>query len=56
MTPKVERIDEIGESEIAEGPHWDAVAQSLYFIDVVNGEIHKYVPATKKHSKAPLGK
>lgn len=55
MAPKVERIEEIGTVELGEGPHWDAETQSLYFVDIFGKAIHKYVPATKKHTKAVIG-
>lgn len=56
MTPIVERIEEIGTTELGEGPHWDADTQSLYFVDIFGKSIHKYVPASKKHTKAIIGK
>lgn len=56
MSPKVERIEEIETVELGEGPHWDAETQSLYFVDILGHSIHKYVPATKKHTKAVIGK
>lgn len=56
MAPKVERVSEIGTIELGEGPHWDADTQSLYFVDIFGKAIHKYVPATKKHTKAVIGK
>lgn len=56
MAPKVERITEIETVELGEGPHWDAETQSLYFVDIFGKSIHKYVPATKKHTKAIIGK
>lgn len=55
MAPKVERITEIETTELGEGPHWDADTQSLYFVDIFGKSIHKYVPATKKHTKAIIG-
>lgn len=53
MAPKVERITEC--TELGEGPHWDAATQSLYYVDIFGKSIHRYVPATKKHSKALIG-
>ncbi|KAJ8973403.1 hypothetical protein NQ317_006469 [Molorchus minor] len=55
MAPKVERIKEIETVELGEGPHWDEATQSLYFVDLFGKAIHKYVPATKKHTKAVIG-
>lgn len=56
MAPTVERIEEIGTVELGEGPHWDNETQSLYFVDIFGKAIHKYVPSTKKHTKAVIGK
>lgn len=55
MAPKVELIEEISTVELGEGPHWDADTQSLYFVDIFGEAIHKYVPSTKKHTKAVIG-
>jgi gluconolactonase len=52
MNPKVERLENIPSVELGEGPHWDADTQSLYFVDIFGHAIHKYVPATQKHTKA----
>nr|CAI5866618.1 unnamed protein product [Callosobruchus analis] len=52
---KIERLDEIEITELGEGPHWDAEKQCLYFIDIFGKSIHRYVPATKKHTKAVIG-
>lgn len=56
MAPKVERITEIEPVELGEGPHWDTETGNLYFVDIFGKSIHKYVPATKKHTKAVIGK
>ncbi|RZC37252.1 SGL domain containing protein [Asbolus verrucosus] len=53
MAPKVERI--IDSVELGEGPHWDVESQSLYFVDIYGKAIHRYIPATKKHTKAVIG-
>ena len=53
MAPKVERITEA--TELGEGPHWNAATQSLYFVDIFGKSIHRYVPATKKHTTAVIG-
>ncbi|KAJ8967887.1 hypothetical protein NQ314_002592 [Rhamnusium bicolor] len=56
MAPEIEKLIEAAIVELAEGPHWDAETQSLYFVDVTGQYIHKYVPSTKKHTKARIGK
>lgn len=50
-------VERIGESvELGEGPHWDADTQSLYFVDIFGKSINRYVPATKEHTTAVIGK
>ncbi|KAJ3654205.1 hypothetical protein Zmor_013409 [Zophobas morio] len=41
---------------LGEGPHWDVATQSLYFIDLIDKNILKYTPSTKKLSKVPVEK
>lgn len=55
MDPVVEKVETISDKLIlGEGPHWDAETQSLYFVDIFNNAIHRYVPATKEHYKVKL--
>lgn len=56
MAPVVEKIQQIPNIELGEGPHWDTATQCLYFVDIFGKAIHKYVPATGKHTKAVFGK
>ncbi|XP_074040648.1 regucalcin-like isoform X2 [Leptinotarsa decemlineata] len=53
MSSKIEVILE-GFS-LLEGPHWDIEKQCLYFVDIHNHSIFKYVPSTKKLTKAVIG-
>lgn len=53
MAPKVEIVTP--SIELGEGPHWDVETQSLYYVDIFGKAIHRYVPATKKHTKAVIG-
>jgi len=53
MSPIVEQIAQ--PIELGEGPHWDEVAKALYYVDIFASTIHKYVPATKKHTFAKVG-
>lgn len=39
---------------LGEGPHWDAQQQALYFVSITEHTIHKYVPATGKHTRTKL--
>lgn len=34
---------------LAEGPVWDADRRAIYWIDIINGEIHEYETAENKH-------
>ncbi|CAG9833817.1 unnamed protein product [Diabrotica balteata] len=54
VNPTVERLEEISTTELGEGPHWDVETQSLYFVDLFGQAIHRYVPATRQHTKAVL--
>lgn len=56
MAPVVERIKDIPNIDLGEGPYWDIETQSLFFVDIVGKAIHKYVPSTGKHTKAVLDK
>ncbi|CAH2085064.1 unnamed protein product [Euphydryas editha] len=39
---------------LGEGPHWDDRQQALFFVDILQYTIHKYVPATGAHTKTKL--
>ncbi|XP_028135456.1 regucalcin [Diabrotica virgifera virgifera] len=53
MAPIIEKV--LDGFKLAEGPHWDTKKQCLYFVDIVEGTIFKYVPSTKKLTKAKIG-
>lgn len=53
MQPVIEKL--CGNFKLGEAPHWDAAAQVLYFVDINGYTIHRYVPATKKHTSAYIG-
>lgn len=55
MAPIIEPIN-TESAELGEGPHWDVDTQSLYYVDILGKSIHKYTPATKKYTKAVIGK
>jgi sugar lactone lactonase YvrE len=50
---KVEKIS--APTILGEGPHWDHDAQALYYVDIKNATIHKYVPAENKHKTLKIG-
>ncbi|XP_065221323.1 regucalcin-like isoform X2 [Planococcus citri] len=50
MSPQVIRITK--PLELGEGPHWDSNSKALYFVDMYNSEIHKYLPESNLHTSA----
>lgn len=49
-------IEIVTESRIlGEGPHWDHERQHLYYVDALNSEIHRYVPAEKRDTFCKIG-
>lgn len=54
MAPTVEPIGK--PVTLGEAPFWDADSQSLYFVDIEEGTIHKYNHQTKKQFSAKPGK
>ncbi|KAJ8973400.1 hypothetical protein NQ317_006466 [Molorchus minor] len=54
MAPNVEKVIDNNGIQLGEGPHWDSKTQALYFVNYSGQHIHKYVPATKKHTKANI--
>jgi sugar lactone lactonase YvrE len=51
--PKVEQIS--ASMTLGEGPHWDQNSQALYYVNIEDANIHKYVPATNKHTTLKIG-
>lgn len=47
MAPTIEAIDD-KQLIIGEGPHWDAEAQVLYYVDILDSTVYKYDARTKK--------
>ncbi|XP_039754724.1 regucalcin-like [Pararge aegeria] len=39
---------------LGEGPHWDERQQALFFVSILECTIHKYVLATRQHTKTKL--
>ncbi|CAH1118004.1 unnamed protein product [Phaedon cochleariae] len=54
MTPQIKKL--CGNFKLGEAPHWDSETQTLYFVDINGYTINKYVPATRKHTSAHVGK
>jgi len=40
---------------LGEGPVWDARKNTIYWIDILNGEIHEYKPDGKTHRTIRVG-
>ena len=40
----------------AEGPHWDPIENCLFFVDGIQGDVHKWDPITKKDDVIHLGR
>ncbi|CAG9831043.1 unnamed protein product [Diabrotica balteata] len=53
MAPVIEKV--LDGFRLAEGPHWDNKKQCLYFVDIIESTICRYVPSTKKLTKAKIG-
>ena len=41
---------------LVEGPHWDDVSQTLYYVDIVGDVVYRYDPATDSNEKVAIGK
>jgi sugar lactone lactonase YvrE len=39
---------------LGEGPVWDAKQKKIYWVDILNGEIHEYSPEQKAHKIIPV--
>ena len=42
-------------SELGEGPVWDAQQQRIIWVDIEQGKIHSYYPATKQYKAFEAG-
>ena len=42
-------------AELGEGVLWDEQEQQLYWLDILNGEIHRYTPANKTDEVFSVG-
>ncbi|XP_046546967.1 regucalcin-like isoform X2 [Haliotis rubra] len=48
MPYKVETVLKDAVSTIGEAPHWDDATQTLLYVDILKGDIHRYDPANGK--------
>ncbi|BFZ16390.1 hypothetical protein BsWGS_19429 [Bradybaena similaris] len=53
-SPKIEVALKTCCPSIGEGPHWDVKSESLYFVDIVTGGIHRWDSKTGQESKINL--
>lgn len=54
MPVVIERLTD--SHQLGEGPHWDEKTESLYYVDIFEHTIHKYVSLKNLHAKALVGK
>jgi len=38
-------------AELGEGPLWSPAEGTLYFLDILNSQVHRYIPATGAHEQ-----
>jgi gluconolactonase len=55
MSVKVETVIERSCLTIGEGPHWDERTQTLLYVDINDGSVHRWSPETGKDDKHKFG-
>lgn len=40
---------------VGEGPHWDPVSKSLFYVDILAGDVHKWDSKTGEDTKVHFG-
>ena len=45
-----------GPGALLEGPHWDPVTQTLLYVEIYSGKVHRYTPATDTVETVDVGK
>lgn len=55
MSYKVETVLKDAASTIGESPHWDDATQTLLYVDILKGDVHRYDPVTGKVDDIHLG-
>lgn len=43
------------ETGLAEGPHWDADREELFYVDVVHHSVFRYLPKEEECYKVEIG-
>ncbi|XP_041355170.1 regucalcin-like [Gigantopelta aegis] len=51
MSYKVEPVIKQVCSSIGEGPHWDEASQTLLYVDIMTGDVHRWNSVTKEDTK-----
>ncbi|XP_071085153.1 regucalcin-like isoform X1 [Haliotis cracherodii] len=54
MSEKIEVVVK-NSTDLGEGPHWDDTIQSLYYVDMFVGDVHRYNAVTGEDSRLDLG-
>lgn len=55
MSTKVEAIVKPTCFSFGECPHWDERTQTLLYVDMYGGSVHRFSPETGKHEMHKLG-
>jgi len=55
-SPKIECVLKNVCQTTGEGPHWDVASQSLYYVDIVAGGVHRWNSVTGEQKKVNLDK
>lgn len=53
-SPKIEVVLKACCPSLGEGPHWDVASQTLLFVDIRTGGVHRYNPQSNEESKIVL--
>ena len=52
---RVQVIDWPGLFTLGESPHWDQEKQELYFVDILDSKVYRYVPSTEEIYSVAVG-
>ena len=56
MAAVVETLIECSCGTVGEGPHWDDQSQTLLYVDIIDGSLHRWSAATGRDEKHTFGK
>ncbi|XP_072017372.1 regucalcin-like [Amphiura filiformis] len=55
MSVEVLKSTSRGSGALLEGPHWDPVTQTLLYVEIYSGKVHRYTPATDSVETVDVG-